>query len=181
MENKEKSIRNILNEAKKRRKKEIAITRMTETNKKKPNITINDAIRNIRVSRNLTQAELAKILGISQNGVSNIEQGRTLLTLPKIKEIAKALDISYSDLLSNVEGFEEEKVEFEEKKENEQITLLEQEIKAIRLRCAKKIKQVSKELTERHIEEKRLLRETIREKDKVITLLEDKIRLLENR
>lgn len=143
--------------------------------------TVNDVIRQIRVSKNLTQQEVAERLSMSQNGYSKIERGFAMMTLEKIKEIAKALDVNYAELLSQVEGFEQEKEEFEEKKENEQITLLEQEIKSIRLRCAKKIKQVSKEITERNIEEKRLLRQNLAEKDKVIQLLEDKIRLLENR
>ncbi len=170
MENEEKKLKNILSEAKNRKRKENAIARMTKANEDKSNITISDAIRNIRVSKNLTQLELAEKLGMSQNGYSKIERGYTLLTLPRIKEIAKVLDVNYAELLSQVEGFEEEKEEFETVKINE-------EIRQVKLKYLKRIKEISRQ----HAREEQLLRQNLKEKDKVIQLLEDKIKLLESR
>ncbi len=130
--------------------------------------TVNDVIRQIRVSKNLTQQEVAERLSMSQNGYSKIERGFAMMTLEKIKEIAKALDVNYAELLSQVEGFEEEKTEFETVKANEEIT-------QVKRKYLKRIKELSRQ----HAREEQLLRQNIKEKDKVITLLEDKIRLLE--
>lgn len=143
-------------------------------------LKVSELLRQVRVAKNVTQVEMANRLGMSQNGYGKIERGQTYLTLTKIKEIAKALDISYSELLSSVEGFEQEKTELEEVKENEQMVQLQQENKDLRLRLATQAKEVSKKVTKRYVEEKRLLNQNIAEKDKIISLLEKRIAILEH-
>lgn len=164
MENDEKKIKIILNDAKKRRKEEVSKARMTEQKKNSDVLKINNVLREIRVSKNITQLEMATKLGVSQNGYGKIERGQTFLTLPKIKEIAKALDVNYAELLSQVEGFEQEKTEFETVKLNEEIEQVE----------AKHLEKL-KELLAQHSKEVDFLKGTIQQKDTIISLLEQRI------
>ena len=54
---------------------------------------IGNKIRKIRELRGYTEEYLAHRLGMSQNNFSKIELGKVALTLERIEEIAKVLDI----------------------------------------------------------------------------------------
>ena len=56
-------------------------------------------LRAIRVSKNITQSELANTLNLDKSFVSNIENGKTNPTLSTISSLAKALGISTNELL----------------------------------------------------------------------------------
>lgn len=49
----------------------------------------------------LTQEELARKVGVSTNSISLIELGKTTLSLPKILQICKALNISLFDIFKD--------------------------------------------------------------------------------
>ncbi|HUH51742.1 MAG TPA: helix-turn-helix transcriptional regulator [Flavobacterium sp.] len=57
-------------------------------------------IRNIRELRNLTQEYIANQLNISLRAYSKIESGETQLTIKRLNEISKILEISPIELLS---------------------------------------------------------------------------------
>jgi transcriptional regulator with XRE-family HTH domain len=57
-------------------------------------------IKNIRKKFDLTQVELAKMLGISQPRISEMEQQKTV-TVNTLRKIAKALNVSIKDLVNN--------------------------------------------------------------------------------
>jgi transcriptional regulator with XRE-family HTH domain len=65
---------------------------------KTKNVTEN--IRKTRESKRLTQEYLAEKLGISQNAYSKIELGYSQITVYRLFQITKALDIEVSELLS---------------------------------------------------------------------------------
>ena len=67
---------------------------MTETSKK-----LGANLKKIRKEKKITQATLADVLNVDKSFVSNIENGKTNPTLSTITNIAKALDVSASDLL----------------------------------------------------------------------------------
>jgi len=46
-------------------------------------------LRKIRMERNLSQADVAEILGMSQQGYSHIENGRAELKIPKLIILCK--------------------------------------------------------------------------------------------
>lgn len=52
-----------------------------------------------RVKKDLTQEQLAEVMGVSQNYVASIEGGKENMSLGKILELSKALDVDIEDLL----------------------------------------------------------------------------------
>ena len=60
---------------------------------------LGDNLKKIRVSKNITQTELAKTLAIDKSFLSNIENGKTNPTLSTITSLAKALGVSTNELL----------------------------------------------------------------------------------
>lgn len=49
-----------------------------------------EAVRNIRKENNITQRELAQIIGISHVNIANVERGHTSLTIDFLLSVAKA-------------------------------------------------------------------------------------------
>lgn len=49
-----------------------------------------EAVRNIRKGNNITQRELAQIIGISHVNIANVERGHTSLTIDFLLSVAKA-------------------------------------------------------------------------------------------
>lgn len=60
---------------------------------------IGPTIKKIRELRNYTQEYMAESLKMSQTGYGKIERGETDVTVNKIKQIAKILDVNLQDLL----------------------------------------------------------------------------------
>ncbi len=131
---------------------------------------INDVIRQIRVSKNLTQKEVAERLSISQNGYSKIERGFSVMTLGRVKDIAKALGVDYMEILKEGEKASKNSEDYDPSSE-----YVNEDLESLRLENLRERKALSK----LHAKEKSVLRETIKSKDKVISLLEDKIKMLE--
>ena len=61
-------------------------------------------IKNARTKKNMTQLELADIVGVSYQAVSNWERGNSMPDIGKITDIAKALDLDMSELLGDDSG-----------------------------------------------------------------------------
>lgn len=60
---------------------------------------LGENLKEIRMSKNITQSELAEKLGADKSFVSNIENGKTNPTLSTITSLAKALGVSTNELL----------------------------------------------------------------------------------
>ncbi len=76
--------------------------------------------KNIKASRakkNMTQLELADIVGVSYQAVSNWERGKTMPDITKIPDIAKALDTEIEDILGDKESSKAVSKVVEEKQE----------------------------------------------------------------
>ena len=58
-----------------------------------------DRIRYFRMKKNMTQQELAEKLGVNQCSISEYENDRTELTLPKLVRVAEALEVTIYDLI----------------------------------------------------------------------------------
>jgi transcriptional regulator with XRE-family HTH domain len=58
-----------------------------------------ERIRHIRESRDVTQVQLAKILGITQSNVSEMERGVRGITTHQVVRLAKALRVSIDEIL----------------------------------------------------------------------------------
>ena len=56
-------------------------------------------LKEIRLSKGITQVSIAKNLGVDRSFVSNIENGKTNPTLSTITSLAKVLGVSTAELL----------------------------------------------------------------------------------
>lgn len=56
-------------------------------------------LKSARVNKNLTQAEAAKMLGISTETLSNYERGKSFPDVPVIKRMEDLYDLPYSELI----------------------------------------------------------------------------------
>jgi len=56
-------------------------------------------LRKLRLKKNMSQGDLATVLGVDRAYISNIENGRMNPTLSTLEKVAKALRISSSELL----------------------------------------------------------------------------------
>lgn len=61
------------------------------------------SLKEIRLSKNLTQKALGQLSGIKQNGISRYEAGKRNMSLKAAKALSKALDCSIDDLLRDSE------------------------------------------------------------------------------
>ncbi len=57
-------------------------------------------IKEWRIYCELTQAQLAAEIGVSQSNINHIENGKTAYTQPSLEKIAKALKVHPADLLA---------------------------------------------------------------------------------
>jgi transcriptional regulator with XRE-family HTH domain len=55
-------------------------------------------IRTLRLTRRLTQEDLAARSGLTVQALSNIENGKSLVSLSNLEMIARALDVSIQDM-----------------------------------------------------------------------------------
>lgn len=58
-------------------------------------------IKKIREDRNLSQIYVAQKLGISQNAYSKLENNISKLTIDRLKDLAKILEVPEDELLNN--------------------------------------------------------------------------------
>ena len=59
-------------------------------------------VRNLRLKRDWTQAELGAHLGLDRGHVSEIECGKRMITLDTLQTLAKGFDLTMSALLKGV-------------------------------------------------------------------------------
>ena len=57
-----------------------------------------NGIEHMRKQRNMTQSELAQLLGVSQANISQWETGEAMPRADKVRELAKILKCSIDDL-----------------------------------------------------------------------------------
>lgn len=63
-----------------------------------------NAIKSARISKQLTQADLAFTVGIDDGSLRRIESGRTSPTLKTLYRISHALEMDVKELLPNLES-----------------------------------------------------------------------------
>jgi transcriptional regulator with XRE-family HTH domain len=68
--------------------------------------SLGQVLRQLRLSRQLSQAELAAIIGVHRTYLSGIERGTRNPTLHVLRRIADALRIRISELLAAAERLE---------------------------------------------------------------------------
>lgn len=71
---------------------------------------INSNIKELRQRNNMTQEEFSEKIGISIQGLSNIERNRYQPTAETIDKICKAFKISPAELLVTKDNYNEEQI-----------------------------------------------------------------------
>lgn len=56
-------------------------------------------VKKIRLSKGMSQGDLAKILGVHPNYISGIERGLENMSLKKMEQLAKALGVTIKTLI----------------------------------------------------------------------------------
>lgn len=74
-------------------------------------MTTGNKIKNIRKEKNITQAKLAKIAGISEISIRKYEAGERFPKLDTVRKIAVALDVTMSDLIDDWSQFSPEELQ----------------------------------------------------------------------
>ena len=65
---------------------------------------VSNRIRQYRLQRELTQEELAKVVGVSRQSINSIEQGRYIPSLPLALRFARFFNCSMDELFELQEG-----------------------------------------------------------------------------
>jgi transcriptional regulator with XRE-family HTH domain len=60
---------------------------------------LGENLKKLRIKKDISQIELARMLGVDRSFVSNIENGKNNPTLSTITNLAKALGVSTNELL----------------------------------------------------------------------------------
>jgi transcriptional regulator with XRE-family HTH domain len=64
-------------------------------------VSIGHKISDLRKQKNMTQMELADLMGVSYQAVSNWERGNSMPDISKLEDLAKVLDVTIDQLLGN--------------------------------------------------------------------------------
>jgi len=62
-------------------------------------VTFGKRVKEIRLQKNMSQADLAKVLGLHPTYISGIERGVRNMALKNIEKLAKALRVPIADLM----------------------------------------------------------------------------------
>lgn len=65
---------------------------------------LGEAIKNARKAQNLTQEELGEKIGVQRAQISRLEKGKSVITLPTLSRVFKALGIATATLDLGVGG-----------------------------------------------------------------------------
>lgn len=72
------------------------------------NKLIGTRVKMLRITKNISQTELAKQIGVTQTHLSNIENGRAGLTIPNLIKLREALACTIGSFFVDIEGAVEE-------------------------------------------------------------------------
>ncbi len=84
-------------------------------------------VKMVRLAKGISQTNMANAIGVSQTNLSNMEAGRTAITIQNLFKIQKVLDCKMTDFFVDFDGEEpkkEEKIEGKEIELEDALTLL---------------------------------------------------------
>ncbi len=93
-------------------------------------------IKTLRMSRGVSQLELAEAIGMSQTNLSNVESGRTASTIQVLLKIRKVLNCKMADFFADIDNVPDNEPKVEVPKSIE----LEDAVKILKLLKAVEIK-----------------------------------------
>ncbi|MDD2492156.1 MAG: helix-turn-helix transcriptional regulator [Bacteroidales bacterium] len=63
-----------------------------------------ERVKTLRIKRNIKQSELGKIVGLSDNAISDIERGYRLTTMEKLEALADYFEVSVDYLMGRTDN-----------------------------------------------------------------------------
>lgn len=69
-----------------------------------PKEIFSERVKSLRKMKNIKQSELGKIVGLSDNAISDIERGYRLTTIDKIVDLADFFDVSIDYLVGRTDN-----------------------------------------------------------------------------
>jgi transcriptional regulator with XRE-family HTH domain len=63
-----------------------------------------ERIKTLRIKKNIKQSELGKIVGLSDNAISDIERGYRLTTMEKLDALADYFEVSVDYLMGRTDN-----------------------------------------------------------------------------
>ena len=97
-------------------------------------------IKSLRVNKGISQSKMAKLLGLSQTNLSNMESGRTAITTQNIFKMQGILNFKIADFFVDFDGEIEEAYEMEDATTEKQSLELEEAVQILKLLKAVKIR-----------------------------------------
>ena len=76
------------------------------------NLQVGNRVKKLRNDKNMTQKELAEASMISSSSITRLEKGETMVSVFTIMEIARILEISVAELLSDNNSFDVSEMEY---------------------------------------------------------------------
>lgn len=73
-------------------------------NKQAANHRTGERLHQVREHRNISQGQVAKVIGVSVGTIQNYEHGRTHITTDRLEQLAQALQCEPTDLLAQPEA-----------------------------------------------------------------------------
>ena len=67
-------------------------------------IHVSHRVRAARIARRLTQVQLAEMMGITQSSLIKLEWGVRGFTLPRLLQVAEALNVPYTELIAGYQS-----------------------------------------------------------------------------
>lgn len=61
-------------------------------------------VKALRIKKNIKQSELGKIVGLSDNAISDIERGYRLTTMEKLNDLADYFEVSVDYLMGRTDN-----------------------------------------------------------------------------
>lgn len=89
-------------------------------------MTLGEKIWRLRESRNMSQEELAEMLGVSRQTISNWENGKAVLDAEKLAALCSVFDVSADDML-NADGLptvRKKAVSSQQKSNNKRLSII---------------------------------------------------------
>lgn len=97
-------------------------------------------IKALRINKGISQSKMAKLLGLSQTNLSNMESGRTAITTQNIFKMQGILNCKIADFFVDFDGEIEEAYEMEDATTEKQSLELEEAVQILKLLKAVKIR-----------------------------------------
>lgn len=63
-----------------------------------------ERVKTLRIKKNIKQSELGKIIGLSDNAISDIERGYRLTTMEKLDALADYFEVSVDYLMGRTDN-----------------------------------------------------------------------------